>query len=565
MAQRLSNLPLGSKIKDNGTMYKGNVIVWQIVDKQNASYPANTVTLQTEKLITDKCFDAAEPANTNSQRAVYGNNRYRFSNIRQWLGSDKPSVAWFTKQHNVDTPPELKGLLWPYSTGDDYINEPGFLCNFSSQMKNALIDTTLTTTLTILDGGGTEQVTDKIFLPSFTEVGRTTLGGPYAQGTPYSYYVTNPNEIFATTIDGRKGYYWLRSPTSQDSTYMAGIVSDGSISTWNQVNSTSGYIRPVCNIHMDTYVSDTSNSDGIYTLVWNRPPTIPNSISVPDTVQGGRTISISWTNSIDEDGNLAGYILERSVNNQPYQTLFQGSNLSFVDSIIFGWISVAYRVKAYDTNGETSGYATSDTRIILNNTPPVISGNDENLGLKMQAFTFPYSVNDIDQNQTVQVDERIDGSFKKNFICTLGKQYDFEITQNNWIELTNGLHQLTITASDNFGGTTVRTIGFEKNETEIEFMLSTPLPSDDMIRKSVMKITSQIPQGADFEITVCNNANDVNPTWENITSCILNNEVFTFTNSIKTAENWGYNLKVKVQRLTGIGECHIKAIEGSFE
>ena len=87
MAKALSSLAVGTLVKDTGTLYNGKPIVWKIADKGHAGYPANSVTLITERIISLKCFDAIESGNSDSNRRSYGNNRWIYSNIRRWLNS----------------------------------------------------------------------------------------------------------------------------------------------------------------------------------------------------------------------------------------------------------------------------------------------------------------------------------------------------------------------------------------------------------------------------------------------------------------------------------------------
>ena len=55
MAQKLSNLPLKSKVKF-GKLYS-KPIVWLVADKNHNGYPSNSVTLVSEK-ITKYCNTA---------------------------------------------------------------------------------------------------------------------------------------------------------------------------------------------------------------------------------------------------------------------------------------------------------------------------------------------------------------------------------------------------------------------------------------------------------------------------------------------------------------------------
>lgn len=88
------------------------------------------------------------------------------------------------------------------------------------------------------------------------------------------------------------------------------------------------------------------------TVVNNNAPSAPPSIAVPKDVKGGSTLVISWTAASDSDGNLSGYILERSTDGgSAYTQVYKGNALTYTDTIANGWSTVMYRVKAYDTGG----------------------------------------------------------------------------------------------------------------------------------------------------------------------------------------------------------------------
>ena len=50
MAQKISNLPVGAKVKDNLSKYNGKPVIWKIADKNHSGYPSNTVTLISDKI-----------------------------------------------------------------------------------------------------------------------------------------------------------------------------------------------------------------------------------------------------------------------------------------------------------------------------------------------------------------------------------------------------------------------------------------------------------------------------------------------------------------------------------
>ena len=75
MAQKISALPVKAKVRDTKTKYNDVAIGWVIGDKDHSGYPTNSVTLVAERILTLKCFDAAE-SDGGSNRKSYGNNRY---------------------------------------------------------------------------------------------------------------------------------------------------------------------------------------------------------------------------------------------------------------------------------------------------------------------------------------------------------------------------------------------------------------------------------------------------------------------------------------------------------
>ena len=118
MAQALSALAVGALVKDTGTLYNGKPIVWKIADKGHTGYPSGSVTLITEKIISLKCFDAIESGNSDSNRKSYGNNRWIYSNIRQWLNSGASAGAWYSAQHSADAPPTNANVWSNYNEYD---------------------------------------------------------------------------------------------------------------------------------------------------------------------------------------------------------------------------------------------------------------------------------------------------------------------------------------------------------------------------------------------------------------------------------------------------------------
>ncbi|SHN77158.1 DUF6273 domain-containing protein [Desulfitobacterium chlororespirans] len=289
MTQLLSDLPIGSKIK-YGTYKVENSsvepIIWRIVDKNHAGYPDDSVTLLTDRIIDFRGFDAKEPGNGSSGRVEYGNNRYRTSNLRQWLNSNGAANSWWSAQNltggtantnNHDAQPDNLGMNGE-PTG--YSDIPGFLNNFTADELSKILDTSITVAKnTITDGGGSETVIDKIFLLSCTEVGLPNENG-IAEGGILAEFSNNASrvayptyQVWSNTLTSNRAsvsssawHWWLRTPRATESGYERGIYTDGSLNSFWCI--TSYGIRPAMNLASDIMVSDLPDENGIYSMVW---------------------------------------------------------------------------------------------------------------------------------------------------------------------------------------------------------------------------------------------------------------------------------------------------------
>lgn len=572
MAKALNSLAVGALVKDTGTLYNGKPIVWKIADKGHSGFPSGAVTLITEKIISLKAFDAIESGNSDGNRRSYGNNRWIYSNIRQWLNSAAAAGAWYAAQHSADAAP-TNANVW--SNYNEYDGEAGFLAGFSANFRAALLSTSRTVGKASVDGGGTETCTDKVFLATCTEVGLTgdvTAGSKLALFSDDASRLAYPtaecvskSEYTSTSLATSKAWYWWLADAYAPASYIVRFVYSSGALNGNRAYYGNYGVRPLCNLSSSILVSDTADSDGAYTIIWNQAPTVPGSITVPADVRGGNNLTVSWGTSTDSDGNLSGYILERQHDGGAWTQVYKGINRTYTDAITFGWANVAYRVKAYDSAGAESAYKTSATRTVVNNTAPTISGADSNLGTKTGAFNQGYTVTDPDSGQTITVVEKIDGVQKRSYNATSGQNYSFNVTAAEWVKLLNGSHTMTITATDNYGGSATRTYTFTKNETEIELTLSAPLDADDMVTKAIMSVTRQIPDGATFSVEMCNNGYDASPTWEDVTQEVISGNKIFLQNKTKTAAQWGFNFRIKVNRNGAAGDCFIVSAGGNFE
>lgn len=302
------------------------------------------------------------------------------------------------------------------------------------------------------------------------------------------------------------------------------------------------------------------------TVINNTAPSAPPSITVPLTVIGGESLTVTWTASSDTDGNLEGYVLQRKVGTGEWTQVFQGNALSYQDTITKGWTSVQYRVAAYDTYDAQSAWTTSETRTVDNNTAPVItcdtpSGSD--LGTKSSGFTVNYSVDDADGDD-VTVTEKMDSTTKRTFEATLEATNQFQVTGTYFQQLLNGQHTMKMVAQDAGGKSTEYSLTFTKSVTSCSITMTEPMEADDQITIMAMSVTGDIPADADFQVLVTNNAKDSSPVWEDATSEVKSGANYLFENQT-AANGFAFNFKVIASRGPSGTGGHISSIQGGFQ
>lgn len=377
MSQALSNLAVGSKVKFG--KYQVNTeeaqpIIWTIVAKNHVStpaYPSNSVTLHAAEILDLRCFDAEEPSNSNSDRQKYGNNRYSVSNLDQWLNKDAAGGAWYSAAHSADHSPDTTAGTGGYGT--QYAARPGFLDGFTDDEKAAILSTTIRVVKPSIDGGSYEDVVRKVFLPSTTEVGLSNENS-IAEGAAWGYYTSNTARIgyvtqqcFSNTPSSSKPsskttawYWWLRTPRYSGANSARGVNSAGSLYNYNAYNGSNG-VRPALNLSSSQLVSDTTDSDGCYTVVFagTITPPAPATITVPSAITAGDSIAVSW-------GAVSGadsYTLERSANGGDFTQIYSGIATSYADTALATWSKVQYRVASVKDN-VSSDWTTSVERTV---------------------------------------------------------------------------------------------------------------------------------------------------------------------------------------------------------
>lgn len=363
MSTKLGSMSVGStvKLKLGGTA-RDFLVVHQGLPSSMYDSSCNGTWLLLKDIYTTRTWDGS-------------NNDYKNSDIHSYLNGT------FLNLFDNDIKNAIKQVKIPYQNGT------GFGGSVAS---------------------GANGLSCKIFLLSGYEVGFSTSDSSYfpRDGAKLSYFSSGTgsaaNNKRIANYNGSATGWWLRSPLTSNASNVWDVDSDGDYNYWDYSNTYG--VRPALVLDSSLSVSD----DG--SVKTNQPPTTPSSISVPENISGGSTITVSWGASTDPDGNLEGYIVERSDNGgSSWSQIYQGNATSTQNSVAYGTQSVMYRVKAYDADGEQSGYRTSSQVEVINNTapsaPPSISVPTEVKGGSTLQITWSAS-SDTEGNVSGYVLER---------------------------------------------------------------------------------------------------------------------------------------------------------------
>lgn len=369
----------------------------------------------------------------------------------------------------------------------------------------------------------------------------------------------------ATDADGNlSGYYCERSTNGGSSWTRIYQGSATSASDTLAFGSATSVLYRVQAYDAHSAVSGWRTSAS-KTVINNRAPNAPGTITVPVSVVGGKTLTVTWAAASDPDGNLSGYKLERSAAGGAWTQVYAGNALSFNDAITKGWATVAYRVRAYDAYNAHSGYTTSQTRTVDNNTAPTITCSvSGNLGTKTDGFSVTYTVADAEKDK-VTVVEAMDGVQKRSYTAALGATNTFAVTGDYFMKLLNGPHTIKITAADPGGKSTSVTLTFTKAVHACSVTLAQPMETDALVKRAVMNVVRSIPADAQFLVEVTNNAFDASPAWEDATQFVKAGINYVFNNKQAAAGKSGYNFRITASRANGGQGGYISSIGGALE
>ena len=234
--QLLSSLASGTKVKLG--KWNNTDLQWKVARDTSDQSIRLVLEPTSVSLLGNKMYDNKEPSNSDTNRRNYGNNRYIYSNIHQWLNATK-ATGWYTAQHSTDAAP-------------NYSNQAGFLSGWSENHIAALDRATLTTSRTNVDGGGTETFVARVALMSTTELGlESGTGGGRLD-------IFNSDEDRSTGAD-----YWTRTPSPSESAVAQRVDTSGEWYLDSAAISAYG-VRPLCIPASTALVSPEMDEDNCY-------------------------------------------------------------------------------------------------------------------------------------------------------------------------------------------------------------------------------------------------------------------------------------------------------------
>ena len=234
--QLLSSLASGTKVKLG--KWNNTDLQWKVARDTSDQSIRLVLEPTSVSLLGNKMWDNKEPSNSDSNRRSYGNNRYIYSNIHQWLNATK-ATGWYTAQHSTDAAP-------------DYSSQAGFLSGWSENHIAALDRATLTVSRSSTDGGGTETFVSRVALMSTTELGLESGTGNGRLD------ILNSNGDRATGSD-----YWTRTPYPFYSSIVGHVDESGTLGTNYDANNAFG-VRPLCSPKSTSLVSLEMDDDDCY-------------------------------------------------------------------------------------------------------------------------------------------------------------------------------------------------------------------------------------------------------------------------------------------------------------
>ena len=210
----------------------------------------------------------------------------------------------------------------------------------------------------------------------------------------------------------------------------------------------------------------------------------------------------------------------------------------------------------------TDSKATSYRRYYFTriNAAPTIELPSVNFGTKNEPFSFKYTIKDAESDKTsVRIlygDKVLDYVKSVN----LNAEQTFKFKKLDFAQIPAGDISIKIEATDDKGGVSARVVTFKKEINGCGYIFKKDTAAK--VTQVIVSVSRKIDEKSTFKAYVCNNANDSNPTWEEITDNL--EKIYNLKNSSKNASSWAVGVKVEVIRGKDAGDSYLDALGINF-
>lgn len=194
------------------------------------------------------------------------------------------------------------------------------------------------------------------------------------------------------------------------------------------------------------------------------------------------------------------------------------------------------------------------------NSAPEITIEKAIFGEQDKPFSFKYKVTDAENDKcSVRI---LFGSkvldYKKD--VELGKEQTYTFSKLDFAKIPAGEISIKIEATDANDGVSSKIVTFNKTINGCGYIFKKE--TNAKVTQAIVSVSRKIDEKSTFKAYVCNNANDANPTWEEVTDMM--EKIYTLKNDKKTATKWAFGLKVEVVRGKDAGDSYLNAIGYSY-
>lgn len=188
-----------------------------------------------------------------------------------------------------------------------------------------------------------------------------------------------------------------------------------------------------------------------------------------------------------------------------------------------------------------------------------ISGNNEPLGTFVAPFSYKYKIL-VETN--VAVVETLNQIQVRSYTTTGDEEQTFTVTNELWTTMPDGDNFIQITATKDDKTVTQIKHFVKKSALQLKYTVNSSTTTRPTAINVELDYTK--PFGADLEVLVCNNGNDEQPAWEDMTTAVKMGANHIFKNTAKTATQWKPMLQVSITRDSSTGDIRLRGIKTVF-